>query len=129
MIFWSIFLFISIGLIGAGSIKTKIKSKEWYDLGISWLAVFGIVVCVFSILILIICSYNYHVQYATFEADKNYIEQHIGELHEWDKLEDTSLTTIKIEDNRWLTGEQFTFKNYVIFSFADEDIMKLEPIK
>lgn len=102
-------------------VQRKIKKLYW-DLSV-WIAS-GIAIASIAILIWGVGSTSYMADLNQFKTQKVYMESHREET-----MQNATMTMKKIEYNEWLVNEQYWYNNYYVLSFADKEIMELDPIE
>lgn len=120
--YWLILLPLLLGL----SIYLIIKTDPYCS---TWLYLMSYIVAILTIVGLIIIiptiTLIYPQEITTFEQQKAYIETHIPK----DDIEDTAITSKKVELNEWLYKAQFSKKNLGGWSMYSDKVLELEPIE
>lgn len=118
--YWLILLPLLLGL--SIIIKTGPYCSDWLYLMSHIAAILAIVALIITIpTITLICPQ----EITTFEQQKAYIETHIPK----DDIEDTAITSKKVELNEWLYKAQFSKKNLGGWSMYSDKVLELEPIE
>lgn len=89
------------------------------------IALLSVIWAVFMIVVVPIGIISSKQNTNRFVQQKQYIENHMPESD----VENAAITNKKIELNSWLYDAQYSQANYTIFSFHNDSIQELEPIK
>ncbi len=121
MFWWIVAIIFSLGLIGG---------ILWQAFGYCDMAggILAAICGMFAIILLGVCimePISYKKAIYTFNEQKAYYESHVVD----NEIEDTALTLIKIEQNEWLYGAQFTKQMYPFFCLIPDEVLELEPIE
>jgi len=122
--FWYVLIAICVVLTIIGIIMScKSDNYDINLLGNLIAASFGIVL-VILLIIIPIANISSKQSIEIFKQQKQYIESHVAK----NDIEDAAITTKKIELNEWLYNAQYAKKNYSIFVFYGDEVLKLEVI-